>query len=332
MYALVDISMVYVFGVTRCHAEVSQLPADNTELREILNHIFPDLVIDGVAKESGQRVVYYCHFSGAGLATEEEPPWSGWGPVVMKICSGVDAATIAYMQMEIDVLNGLSSAFFPHLHWSDVFTEDPETEEKLPERLFVSIEEHIDSKPLSQCQQQFRTESAVIGLLLDLLEGASLLWEHERRLVHRDLKPDNILIRPSGKPVIIDLGILRETGAKGVTLTHFWGPMTPNYASPEQAKYDKSAISFKTDLFALATISYELLTGKNPYVNGGQGYPHEVLHNILTLTPPTLESVGAASPSFSKVIARMMEKEPFKRYRTISLLRAELLQALEGCV
>lgn len=305
------------------------MPSDNPELRKILDHIFPDLVIDGVAKESGQRVVFYCHFSDAGLATEDEPPWSDWGTVVMKICSGVDAATIAYMQMEIDVLNGLSSAFFPHLYWSDVFTEDPETDEKFSERLFVSIEEYIDSKPLSQCQQQFSSEPAVIGLLLDLLDGASLLWEHERRLVHRDLKPDNILIRPSGKPVIIDLGILRETGAKGVTLTHFWGPMTPNYASPEQANYDKSAISFKTDLFALATISYELLTGKNPYVDDGSTTAHAVLHNILTLTPPTLKSVGAASISFSNVIARMMEKEPFKRYRTISLLRSELRKALE---
>lgn len=307
------------------------MPSDNSELRKILQNIFPDLIIDGVAKESGQRVVYYCHFSAAGLATEDELPWSDWGTVVMKICAGVNAATIAYMQMEIEVLNGLSSAFFPRLHWSDVFTEDPETEEKLPERLFVSIEEYVNSRPLSQCQNDFRCERAVIGLLLDLLDGASLLWEHERRLVHRDLKPDNILIRPSGKPVIIDLGILRETGAKGVTLTHFWGPMTPHYASPEQANYDKSAISFKTDLFALATISYELLTGKNPYVDDGPTTTHAILHNILTLTPPNLRSVGVASPSFSNIIARMMEKEPFKRYRTISLLRSELRIALEEC-
>lgn len=307
------------------------MPSDNPELRQILDHIFADLVIDGVAKESGQRVVYYCHFLHAGLATANEPPWSDWGPVVMKICSGVDAATIAYMQMEIDVLNGLNSVFFPHLHWSDVFTEDPETEEKLPERLFVSIEELIDSRPLSQCQDLFRRESAVIGLLLDLIDGASMLWEHERRLVHRDLKPDNILIRPSGKPVIIDLGILRETGTKGVTLTHLWGPMTPNYASPEQANYDKSAISFKTDLFALATICYELLTGKNPYVEDGSTTPHAVLHNILTLTPPTLHDRGVASVSFSNIIARMMEKAPFKRYRMISLLRSELRNALEEC-
>lgn len=307
------------------------MPSDNPDLRKILHHIFPDLNIDGVAKESGQRVVYYCHFSGAGLATDEEPPWSNWGSAVMKICSGIDAATIAYMQMEIDVLNGLRSDFFPRLHWSDVFSEDPETEEKLPERLFISIEEYIDSIPLSQCQDNFRSESAVISLLLDLLDGASLLWEHERRLVHRDLKPDNILIRPSGKPVIIDLGILRETGAKGVTMTHFWGPMTPNYASPEQANYDKSAISFKTDLFALATIAYELLTGKNPYVDDGPTSAHAVLHNVLTLKPPTLQSVGAASAAFSNIVVRMMEKEPFKRYRTISLLRSELKKAQEEC-
>ena len=305
------------------------MPADSLELRATIGHIFPDLQIDGVAKESGQRVVYYCKFGDRGLATEEELSWSAWGPVVMKICSGIDAATIAYMQMEIDVLNSLNSPFFPQLYWSDAFSEDPETDEKLPERLFVSIEEYIQSKPLSQCGQQFNTEAAVIHLLLGLIDGARLLWEHDRRLVHRDLKPDNILIRPSGDPVIIDLGILRETGAKGVTLTHFWGPMTPHYASPEQANYDKQAISYKTDFFSLATIAYELLAGTNPYVGTAVITPHEVLHNILTHTPPSLHELGLASNRFSAVICRMMAKEPFRRHRTISSLRNDLTQSLE---
>lgn len=305
------------------------MPSDTEKLRATVAHIFPDLVIDGVARESGQRVVYYCHFEGPGLAAGDEVPWSSWGNVVMKICTGIDAATIAYMQMEIEVLNSLNSPYFPRLHWNDLYIEDPITEEKFSERLFVSIEQYIESTPLSQCEDQFCNESAVISLILELIEGASLLWLHERKLVHRDLKPDNILIRPTGKPVIIDLGILRETGSKGVTQTMFWGPMTLNYAAPEQVNYDKKAISFKTDLFSLATIAYELLAKKNPYIPDAGNSAHEIANNILALYPTNLEELGVASSQFSQIIRRMMQKEPYRRYRSVDTLRNDLIQAKE---
>lgn len=302
------------------------MPRDTDELRETLGHLFPDLSIDGVAKESGQRVVYYCHFEGVGLADDDETPWSTWGRVVMKVCAGIDAPTIAYMQMEIEVLNGLDSPYFPTLYWNNTYTEDPLTEERLPERLFISIESFIDSLPLSQCSERFKTEPEAIKLLLSLIDGGSLLWQHERRLVHRDLKPDNILIRPNGDPVIIDLGILRETGAKGVTQTQFWGPMTLLYASPEQVNYEKKSITFKTDLFSLATIVYELISGENPYAPKTTNSTHEVLTNIATLEPPRLDTLGFASSRLSDVISQMQQKLPYKRYRSINSLREDLLE------
>ncbi len=304
------------------------MPKDSSKLRQIICNLFPDLLIDGVAKESGQRVVYYCHFDGMGLAMDSEMPWSSWGSVVMKICTGIDTTTIAYMQMEIETLNSLDSPFYPRLYWNDVFTEDPTTDEKLPERLFISIESYIESIPLSQCSGQFNTEATVARLLLGLIDAASLLWLHKRRLVHRDLKPDNILIRPSGEPVIIDLGILRETGSKGVTLTNFWGPMTILYASPEQVNYDKRAISFKTDIFSLATIVYELLTGNNPYVTDPSNNVHEICQNIATIEPIALDQIGVASIEFAQIIKKMMEKQPYKRYRDIDVLRNDLLAVL----
>lgn len=280
--------------------------------------------------ESGQRVVYFCHFDGPGLSNENEPPWSSWGSVVMKICAGIDAATIAYMQMEIEVLNSLDSPFFPKLYWSDLYTDDPTTDEKLSDRLFISVEARIDSMPLSQCAGQFNTEATVAQLLLGLVNGASLLWLHDRRLVHRDLKPENILIRPSGAPVIIDLGILRETGSKGVTLTQFWGPMTVRYASPEQVHYDKKAISFKTDLFSMATIAYELLAGRHPYVTHPSNSQHDLMQNIVTLEPAGLDQIGVASHDFAKIIRRMMEKKPYKRYRAVETLRDDLRTVLRS--
>lgn len=306
------------------------MPQDSKELRSSLAHLFPTLLIDEVAQPSGQRVVYFCRLAEPIFAPNQRIVLDGSARVVMKVCAGADPTTIAYMQMESEVLNDLKSSYFPRLLWSDVFNDDPVTDQKLPERLYISVEEYIESVPLSKCADQFRSEPRVIQLLIALVDGASLLWTHNRKLVHRDLKPQNILIRPSGDPVIIDLGILRESGAKGLTATNFWGPMTIHYASPEQAKYDKLAISFKSDIFSLSTIAYELLSSRNPYVTSSPDAAHEILENILRLEPPALSSLGVASEAFSRVIQRMSAKQPYMRYRTSAVLRDDLSQILNG--
>ena len=144
-----------------------------------------------------------------------------------------------------------------------------------------------------------------------------MLWAHNKRLVHRDIKPDNILIRPNGEVVIIDLGIVRETGSPGITQTACaWGPMTAAYAAPEQTINDKNAISFKTDFFALGIIGYQLLSGTNPFAPNPNTSFAQIMLNVQQLTPPSLNSLGLASPEFSALIEKLLEKQPYKRFRT----------------
>jgi len=297
---------------------------DNADLRGLLKLFFPKLQIEAVAKPSGQRVVYFCYFDPEPTDTIRKD-WHAWNKVVMKVSSGIDPISIAYMQKEIEILRSLDSACYPKLLYHNIFSEHPVTEVRLLERLFITIEERIDALPLAVCRHDFDKESAVRKLLTKLVAALEPLWMHKQRLVHRDLKPDNILIKSNGDVVVIDLGILRETGTPGIThsLAPF-GPLSAPYASPEQANNKKADITFKSDFFALGTIAYELLTGQNPFVGDGSLGFLQILENVRTLNPSPLEKACGASTGFSTIVASMMEKQPFKRPRTVEKLKQDL--------
>jgi serine/threonine protein kinase len=206
-----------------------------------------------------------------------------------------------------------------------VINYHPGTDDPLPQKAFVSIEERAVASPLSACRTRFTTEDKVSKLLLDLIEGLDLLWSRPEKIVHRDLKPANLLIRDDESVVIIDLGIVREEGTPGITYDDSpWGPCTPLYSSPEQSRNDKKNISFKSDFFALGTIAYELISGANPY-----GKPSDdaraIFNNVRNVQPQTLFKLGRASEPFSNIVQTLMKKEPFERYRTVPLFRKALL-------
>jgi len=305
------------------------VPLKDTEaLRGFLTQALPGLAIDGVPAPSGQRVVYFCHFS---QGPETDPEWVGWGPVVLKVSEGISAQAIAYIQREIRILGELKAPGYPALLYNEVFSVDPDTEVPLPYRRFITLEERIDAQPLSNLRAQFANEADVLRLLTDLVRVLQPLWGWKPPLVHRDLKPENILITPQGEVVVIDLGIVREQGAAGETQTFAdFGPCTPHYASPEQATNDKRNITFKSDLFSLGVLCYELLAGSNPFAEGCK-LIDEVLARVVKHAPLSLEELGLCSSEFSRVIERMMEKEPYKRYRRIEDLIADL-EGLAGGV
>lgn len=297
--------------------------SDTFELREFLKQIYPNFKINRVAKTSGQRVVYFGHFCAGG---EVEPEGcDSWGEVVLKISEATSRASISYIQKEIEVLKTLRTNNFPRLYFDEVITFDPITEEPLNPIRMISIEEKVESKVLSEILDGYKVEHKVIDFLIQTVNALRYLWEHPQKLVHRDLKPDNILIRDDGSIVIIDLGIMRQQGVAGNTHSFLsFGPCTPCYASPEQATNDKRNITFKTDLFALGIICYEMLSARNPFIHeGDDNYVDDILNRVCNYNPPCLTEDGV-SEGFSKVIFKMISKEPFKRYRTVDLLLAEL--------
>lgn len=251
------------------------------------------------------------------------------GDVVLKVSSGLSARSITYLQREIELLNRIRSPYFPRLHYNDVFTMDPDSEDPLPSRLFVTVEERIDGQPLNEAMFDFSAEQDALYLMKELVAACSLIWTMKPPMVHRDIKPANILIRPDRSVCVIDLGIVREEGARGPTETHIpFGPCTPAYSTPEQAKNDKQNISFKTDIFAIGTVIYEQVTRGNPFAPSGELTYIDILHNVLTRDVTPLAESGAVSLEFSDLLSRMMAKEPYRRPRSPARLVDEIAELI----
>lgn len=153
---------------------------------------------------------------------------------------------------------------------------------------------------------------------------------HQRGILHRDLKPDNIVVDREGTPRILDFGIARSLGAKdedskGWTVE---GDVlgTPWYMAPEQAAGDLAQIDVRCDVYALGAILYHLLSGAAPYAGLSA---KEVLAQIPTLDPPPIRTLRKDLDSdLAALIGVAMAREPERRYGGADELRDDLRRHL----
>ena len=146
---------------------------------------------------------------------------------------------------------------------------------------------------------------------------------HRQGIIHRDLKPENILIGDNGAVRILDFGIARtiavEPGRPRLTAT---GVMvgTPGYMAPEQL--DGAAGDVRSDLFALGTVLYELVSGANPF----QGKTaSSTAARIMTVDPVPLSSLNPIfPPALDAIVARCVKKDPAERYGSAADVAGEL--------
>lgn len=313
------------------------MPTDSNQLRQILCACMPSISIDGVAKESGQRVVYYAHFEDLKIPGEILDDaesrylkgWQHWGRVVVKVVSGASTLALTRLQAEAVLLEEIQSNQFPRLHYSNYFTENPVTDDLLPEGLYVSVEEYVDSQPLSNRLSEYvGMPLEVFDIAMGVIQGLRPLWGHPRKFVHRDIKPDNLLLASDGRVVIIDFGIIRETGAVGLTREGYGqAPGSLGYAAPEHIANDKDLVSYKTDFFSIGVIMYQLIAGFNPFISKPNMDPMEVIDATERFDPPTLHDLGLATVVQSDLVRDMMNKKPYLRPRTVDLLIDRVIAA-----
>jgi len=157
--------------------------------------------------------------------------------------------------------------------------------------------------------------------------AAALGFAHRNGLVHRDVKPGNVLVTPSGQVKVADFGIATAIAGAQHDLTRDGKVMgTATYFSPEQAQGRQ--VDPRSDLYSLGVVLYEMLLGRPPFTGET---PVAVAYQHVQNSPPSLRQSGAAvAESLEAVTLKLMAKNPVNRYPTAEDLRSDLRRYREG--
>ncbi|MEM8933579.1 MAG: serine/threonine-protein kinase, partial [Acidobacteriota bacterium] len=213
------------------------------------------------------------------------------------------------------------------------------------------VMELVHGEPIDRyCRRLDLDIDGRLDLFLTICDA--IQFAHQNLVVHRDLKPGNILVTADGTPKLLDFGIAKLLQPETFPLTVLptrtgLTPMTPAYASPEQVR--GQAVTTASDVYALGVLLYELLAGRRPY-EVDAGNLDTLVDAICHKTPPKPSSavrVGAAerangssqdtarlerrlSGDLDAVILRALAKDPTERYASAAQLRDDLRRHLDG--
>lgn len=181
-------------------------------------------------------------------------------------------------------------------------------EDSSSETSFIAME-YVEGKNLKQLLSEktpFSSEriAEIVGQV-----GEALDYAHRRGIVHRDVKPANIIITPEGQVKITDFGIAKTEKSNLTTTGQFLG--TPNYMSPEQVTGD--AVDGRSDLFSLGVVLYELLTRKKPFTADNlTSISYKIVHEQF-VPPETYDA--AIPPEFTAILDKALSKDPAERFQ-----------------
>jgi serine/threonine protein kinase len=191
---------------------------------------------------------------------------------------------------------------------------------------FVVIE-LVSGKPIdAYCAEAGLGRQARVRLMVEVARAVD--YAHRHLVVHRDLKPDNILVTAEGDPKLLDFGIAKALDPEDASLQSGLTQdamrlMTPDYASPEQVRGDP--VTTATDVYQLGVLLYLLLVGRRPFkaVTGRMGE----LERTICETPPPKPGLDA---DLDRILLQTLEKSPARRYPSAGALADDLTRYLEG--
>src|SRR5690348_8808020 len=156
---------------------------------------------------------------------------------------------------------------------------------------------------------------------------AALEFSHRHGIIHRDVKPGNVMLTQTGQVKVMDFGIARALASGASTMTQTSAVIgTAQYLSPEQARGD--AVDARRDVYATGCVIFELLTGHPPFVGDN---PVSVAYQHVREDPRApSESNPDVTPDVDAVVLKALSKNPANRYQSAGEMRADLLRAAAG--
>lgn len=246
--------------------------------------------LDHLLGRGGMGAVWLAHDSETGRT------------VALKVLSEHVAADTDYRKRFQREARLGSSLRHPHIVPIHGFGE-------LDGRLYIDME-YIDGIDLAEMLTRVGTVTPTAAVDFVTQAASGLDAAHRAGLIHRDVKPSNILVGSGGHAYLIDFGIAQSLGQTAVTATGMaigsWA-----YMAPERFN---GTVDARSDVYSLACVLYECLTGRRPY---GDTDPARQMHGHLMTDPPHVSTVNpAVPPELDAVIARGMAKDQNRRYPT----------------
>lgn len=254
--------------------------------------MIPSLTGTALLDVGGQKVVY----RGKHAVYED---------VVIKFF--LDTSSDERIRREIEVSTTYNIPNVPKLYeWRQISDHNGK-------EVIYLIEEFIAGETLAKLLHRDGSLSLPQGLLLLETLLTTVVSLEENALVHRDIKPLNIIVKTDGQFCLLDFGIARHLRKSSITRTQApFGPHSVGYSAPEQFRNIKREVDSRADLFSIGVVTYEALTGVNPFDDGKCG-ALEVLRRTETITPQLVTIPGDTQRQLIGLLDIMMRKFPSQR-------------------
>ena len=294
-------------------AELSAMRVDLGESAAVLPERIGSFQVLGLLGRGGMGVVY--------RARQEQPARE----VALKVLAPglADGAGKARFAMEAEALGRLQHPGIAQIHEAGTYRS------AAGEQPYLAME-LVSGVPLHVWAATRRADLAArLGLLIEICEAVH--HAHQKGLIHRDLKPGNVLVDAADHPKVLDFGIARFVAEDpSRTLQTLTGQVlgTLAYMSPEQASGQSSQIDIRTDVYALGVVGYELLAGALPIELTDSSLTGQ-LQRLATVEPTPLgQHDRRLRGDLQTIFAMALRKEPERRYDTAQALADDLRRYL----